>query len=103
LSLLRSAWSFTLLLLSGSLLRCLLLPTLALRLLGLLTLLLLLLLRGATSCLFSLSLIALFLIFLASFLSAAAATLRAADVGNADGYRQRKDSRGCEALIINFH
>jgi hypothetical protein len=89
-------------LLCGTLCCRLLLLNLA-RLLGLAALFLLLLLSGAAGCLFSLSLFALFLILLPSFFSTTAATLRAGQIGNSQHYRQRKDSRGCEASIINFH
>ncbi|HKO42206.1 MAG TPA: hypothetical protein VJU84_02875 [Pyrinomonadaceae bacterium] len=76
---------------------------LLLSLTGLVPLFLLLLLRSAAGSLFSLSLIALLLILLTSFLSAAAAPLRASQIGNSKGYRQRKDPRGCEGSIVYFH
>jgi hypothetical protein len=88
--------------LRGALCGCLLLLSLT-RLLRLAALFLFLLLRGAARCLFGLPLVALFLILLTSFFSAAAATLRVRKIGNSQHYRQRKDSRGCEASIINFH
>jgi hypothetical protein len=95
LVLLRCTSRFTLL--SG-----LLLLSLA-RLLGLVSLFLFLLLRSAARRLFSLSLVALLLILLTSFLSAAAAPLRTGQIGNSKSYRQRKDSRDCEASIVHFH
>ena len=80
-----------------------LLPLTLARFLGLVALLLFLLMRSAARRLFRLSLVALLLILLTSFLSAAAAPLRGGQIGNAKSYRQRKDSRGCEASIVHFH
>jgi hypothetical protein len=76
---------------------------LLLSLTGLMSLFLFLLLRSAARGLFSLSLVALLLILLTSFLSAAAAPLSAGHIDNSKSYHQRQDSRGCEASIIQFH
>ena len=76
---------------------------LLLSLTGFVSLFLFLLMRSAARRLFGLSLVASLLILLTSFLSAAAASLRAGQIGNSKSYRQRKDSRGCEASIVHFH
>jgi len=76
---------------------------LLLSLAGLVSLFLFLLVRGAARRLFGLSLLALLLILLTSFLSAAATSLRAGQIDNSKSYHQRQHTRGYEASIVNFH